>query len=155
MKPALRPLVLLAAPLLGAGLVAIAWQGASVADSRPSVVVRTQVQTRVETHLVPDTAGIQQLTQQVAALQQAVTATSQDLTGQLAGLRSSVAGMQRTVATLQQDVGSAQSATASQGKQVSALSGTLTTVNQQLQALQAQFIAELRKLESSPAPPAH
>jgi len=94
---AVRPLALLAAPVVAAALVAVAWQESSVGASRPAAVrVQDRVQTKVETHVVTatqtqtkvvqDTSGIDQLSAQIAALQQAVTATAQATAGQIAAL---------------------------------------------------------------------
>ncbi len=154
-----RPLALLAAPLVAAAFVAVAWQGSSVGASRPPAAqvqdhVQTRVVTKVETQtkVVPDTTGVDQLAAQIAALQQAVTATTQGMTSQLAALKQSITGLQGTISTLQQGVTAAQSNNAAQTKKVTDLSTALSGVDTRLWALQAEVDATLRKLQPSPTP---
>ncbi|GAC1364445.1 MAG: hypothetical protein NVSMB32_07000 [Actinomycetota bacterium] len=147
---AAKPLIRLAIPVIAAAFVAVAWQGSSVGASRPEAAAGLG-QSRVETRIVQDSAGLSQLSQQVAALQQSVDASNQAMAGQLATLKASVASLQSAIATAQQGIAGAQGATATQAKKVSDLSATLTAVNQQLWALQAQFQAQLRKLAGQPS----
>jgi len=153
-----RPFLLLAAPVVAAAFVAVAWQSSSVGASRPAGVktrVETQTQTRVETRVVQDASAVAQLTQQVTALQQAVAATNQTSEGmaaQLSALKSTLTTLQGAITSLQQGVGAAQGASAAQTKKVNDLTAGLAGVDQRLWALQAQFDAQLRKLQPSPAP---
>jgi chromosome segregation ATPase len=160
---AVRPLALLAAPVVAAALVAVAWQGSSVGASRPAVVrVQDRVQTRVETKVqtqmkvVQDTNAVAELGAQIAALQQAVTATAQGMTAQVATLKQTITSLQGTISTLQQGVATAQGNNAAQTKKVTDLTTTLTGVDQRLVALQSLVNDTLLKLRVSPSPtPAH
>jgi len=142
---ATRRLALLAAPLVAAAAVAIAWQSASVGASRPPEVrvrdqvetkVVTRTQTQIQTQIVQDTSAIQQLSAQIAALQQAVTATAQGLAGQLATLKGSLSSVQSTIGGLQSQVNGAQSTGAAATKKVDDLATTVTGIDQRLSALQ-------------------
>ena len=155
-----RRLALLAAPLVAAAAVAIAWQGASVGASRPEDVrVRDQVQTKVvtrtqtqiQTQVVQDTSAIQQLDAQIAALQQAVTATAQGLSGQLATLKGSISSLQSTISGLQSQVNGAQSTGAAASKKVDDLATTVTGIDQRLSALQ-RLVADALAGHPTPTP---
>src|SRR2546425_3670467 len=156
---AVRRLALLAAPVVAAALVAVAWQGSSVGASRPAAVrVQDRVQTRVETKVqtqtkvVADTNAVAQLSAQIVALEQAVTATAQDMGAQVATLKQSITSLQTTISTLQQGVATAQTNGTAQAKKVSDLSTTLTGVDQRLVALQALVNDTLLKIRVSPTP---
>lgn len=165
-RTTLRPWVMVAAPVAGIVFVAVAWQSASVGASRPPKVV---TQTITKTVVVQDTSGIDQLRGQVAALQQAVSATSssvaaasqsasaasqavtatvQSMGAQLSTLGSQITGVQHSINSLQTGVSQAQSAAGASSEQAKQLGVSLTAVTQQLQALQAQFVAEVKKLEA-------
>lgn len=156
MNAGARPYLLLAAPVVAAAFVAVAWQSSSVGASRPAgVKTRVETQTRVETKVVQDESAVAQLTQQVTALQQAVAATnetSEGMAAQLSALKSTLTTLQGAITSLQQGVGAAQGASAAQTKKVNDLTAGLAGVDQRLWALQAQFDAQLRKLQPSPAP---
>jgi chromosome segregation ATPase len=151
---AARPLALLAAPIVAAALVVVAWQGSSVGTSRPAAVrVQDRVQTRIETQtkVVQDTNAVAELGAQIGALQQAVTATAQ-----VAALKQTITSLQGTISTLQQGVATAQSNGAAQTKKVTDLTTTLTGVDQRLVALQSLVNDTLLRLRVSPSPtPAH
>jgi chromosome segregation ATPase len=156
---AARPLALLAAPIVAAALVVVAWQGSSVGTSRPAAVrVQDRVQTRIETQtkVVQDTNAVAELGAQIGALQQAVTATAQGMTAQVAALKQTITSLQGTISTLQQGVATAQSNGAAQTKKVTDLTTTLTGVDQRLVALQSLVNDTLLRLRVSPSPtPAH
>lgn len=153
-----RRLVLLAAPLVAAGAVAIAWQSASVGASRPEDVrnqvqtkVVTRTQTQIQTQVVQDTSAIQQLDAQIAALQQAVTATAQGLSGQLATLKGSLSSLQSTISGLQSQVNGAQSTGAAASKKVDDLATTVTGIDQRLSALQ-RLVSDALGAHPTPTP---
>jgi chromosome segregation ATPase len=153
-------LALLAAPVIAAIVVAVAWQGSSVGASRPPAVrVQDRTQTKIETqvvtatqtqtNVVKDTSGFDQLSAQIAALQQTVTATAQGTAGQIATLKQTITSLQGTITTLQQGLATAQANTAAQTKKVTDLSNALTDVTNRLFALQTLVQS---KLYPSPSP---
>jgi chromosome segregation ATPase len=159
---AVRPLALLAAPVVAAALVAVAWQGSSVGASRPAAVqVQDRVQTRVETKIqtqtkvVQDTNAVAELSAQIAALQQSVTATAQGMTSQVAALKQTITSLQGTISTLQQGVATGQATNAAQTKKVTDLSNALTAVDQRLVALQTLVNDKLQQRASPTPAPTH
>lgn len=153
MSLAVKPFLRLAAPVVAAVCVALAWQASSVGASHPlTAASKASAAPSVQTRVVEDTAGLAALSQQVAALQQSVTQTDQDVAAQLATIKGTVSTLQGSVAALQKGLSAVQGADATQATKVANLSATVTTMNQLLNALQAQFNAELRKLAGTPTP---